>query len=58
MRKLTAILGSIFVFGAAGTDDMYLSAGQTPPESNWLIYFVGIALLIVCLILAARKAKK
>ena len=50
MRRLTAIIGALCVFGAAGTDQRMIEAGQVPPETTLVVYAIGLALLVVCLI--------
>lgn len=50
MRRLTAIIGALCVFGAAGTDQRMSEAGQVPPENVWIVYAIGVALLVVYLI--------
>ena len=45
-RKITASVGAMLLFGAAGTDEMYVEMGQTPPSIVTAFIIVGLILLI------------
>lgn len=45
-RNITAIAGLALVFSAAGYDQMYVEAGQTPPASVIPTLICGLVLLI------------
>lgn len=49
-RRITTILGCICIFGAAGTDQMYVEWGQMPPESVGRAFVVGLVLWIPSLV--------
>ena len=57
MRKLSATLGFLCLFGAAGTDQHYAEMGQVPPEGVGQLIIVGLILLIPAIFIK-RKAKK
>ncbi len=57
-RRLTAIIGGLCVFGAAGTDQRFIEAGQLPPWSVDMVYIIGLALLFVYLIWRKAGATK
>lgn len=56
-RISTAILGGICLFGVAGTDQMYAELGQMPPDNLWIVFVIGLVLLLPT-IFRKRKAKK
>ena len=57
-RTLSAITGIVLIVGAAGTDERFVEAGQTPPEGIEQMVLIGLALLLFSLICKKRKAKK
>jgi hypothetical protein len=57
-RITTAIMGGVCVFGAAGTDERFIKMGQMPPGNLWIVFIVGLVLLLPTLVHLMRKGKK
>ncbi len=46
MRNVMSWAGLICVFGAAGTDQMYTEMRQMPPNYLWIVFTIGLVLLL------------
>lgn len=57
MRKAMAVVGFICLFGAAGTDQRFTEMGQMPPDNLWIVFVIGLVLLLPT-IFRKRKVKK
>lgn len=57
MRSIMAIAGFICLLGAAGTDQMYTEMRQMPPDNLWIVFVIGLVLMLP-IFFRRRKVKK
>lgn len=57
-RRITAIMGCVCILGVAGTDQHFSEMRQVPPDDLWIVFIIGLVLLIPTLLYINRKIKK
>jgi hypothetical protein len=56
-RNVSAAIGALLFFGAAGTDEMYVEMGEMPPNSVTALLIIGGILLIPMVLRLIGMAK-